>query len=144
MSEKYRVVQWATGQVGRRALPAILDHPELDLVGLWVHSPDKVGKDAGEIAGRRPVGIQATNAVDALLDLQPDCVLYTPQRMDVALVIRMLEQGINVVTTCAGYVTGTNLRPGRRESIEEAGRRGGATFMGTGFDPGYGISSPDS
>jgi hypothetical protein len=107
MTTKYRVVQWGTGQVGRRALPALIDHPELDLVGVWVHSPEKVGKDAGEIAGCAPSGIAATNDVEATLDLAPDCVLYAPQRMDVGLVIRMLERGINVVTTCAGYVTGT-------------------------------------
>ena len=54
----YRVVQWATGKVGRRALAAIIDHPELELVGVYVHSPDKVGVDAGQLAGTADTGVQ--------------------------------------------------------------------------------------
>ena len=117
---KYRVVQWATGNVGRRAIPALLEHPELDLVGLWVHSADKVGRDAGDIAACEPSGIRATDDVEALVALQQDCVLYTPLSLDDDLVTGMLRRGINVVTTCAGFLTGTNLEPGRREAIEEA------------------------
>ena len=50
-SKKYRVVQWATGTVGIHAVPAIASHPDLELVGLWVHSADKHGKDVGEVIG---------------------------------------------------------------------------------------------
>ena len=42
-----RVIQWSTGNVGRLALRAIIGHPDLELVGLWVHGKDKVGRDAG-------------------------------------------------------------------------------------------------
>ena len=73
----YRVIQWSTGNVGRHALRCIERHPELELVGLWVHSPEKAGKDAGELAGLAPNGVVATNDVDALLALDADCVCYT-------------------------------------------------------------------
>ena len=52
----YRVIQWATGGVGRAAIEGILDHPELELVGCWVHSADKDGRDVGELVGRTPLG----------------------------------------------------------------------------------------
>src|SRR6185503_4366463 len=73
----YRVIQWSTGNVGRHAVRLIAHHPELELVGLWVHSADKAGKDAGELVGIEHLGVTATNDVDALLALDADCVCYT-------------------------------------------------------------------
>jgi 2,4-diaminopentanoate dehydrogenase len=136
VANRYRVVQWATGNVGRRALPAIIRHPEMELVGLWAHSDDKVGKDAGDLVGEATTGILASDDVEALLALRPDCVCYMPHAFDDDLVVRMLRAGINVVTTCGGFLTGTNF-PERRKRFDGAAREGGATFMGTGFDPGY-------
>src|SRR5688572_12715794 len=100
----YRVVQWSTGNVGRYALRGIINHPDLELAGLWVHSDDKVGRDAGELAGVGPVGVAATNDVDALLALKPDCVCYTAtadQRPTEALedLTRILRAGVNIVSS---------------------------------------------
>ena len=52
----YRVIQWATGGVGRAAIEGVLGHPDLELVGCWVHSPAKAGQDVGSLVGRDPVG----------------------------------------------------------------------------------------
>jgi len=38
-------------QRGRHALAGIDAHPELDLVGVFVSNPAKIGRDAGELAG---------------------------------------------------------------------------------------------
>ena len=100
----YRVIQWSTGNVGLCSLRGIIRHPDLELVGLWVHSDNKAGRDAGEIAGLEPTGVRATNDVDALLALDADCVSYTatadlrPQEAaeDIA---RILESGKNVVSS---------------------------------------------
>src|SRR3954471_17695393 len=73
-----RVVQWTTGNVGRCAVRAIVAHPDLELVGCYAFSADKVGRDAGALAGIDPVGVAATDDIDALLALRPDCVVYTP------------------------------------------------------------------
>jgi len=99
---KYRVIQWSTGNVGRHALRCIDRHPDLELVGLWVHSADKAGRDAGELVGLAPNGVQATNDVDALLALDADCVCYTATadlRPAEALkdIAQILESGKNVV-----------------------------------------------
>jgi 2,4-diaminopentanoate dehydrogenase len=56
-----RVVQWATGSVGVAAIKGVLEHPELELAGCWVHSEAKSGKDVGEIIGTAPLGVTATN-----------------------------------------------------------------------------------
>jgi hypothetical protein len=86
-----RVVQWTTGNVGRRSVRAVLAHPELDLVGCYAWSSDKVGRDVGELCGLDPVGVTATDDVDVLLALQPDCVVYTPMWPDVDELVRILE-----------------------------------------------------
>lgn len=128
----YRVIQWATGGVGRAAIQAIASHPELTLVGTWVHDPHKVGRDAGEIAGVERLGVAATDDVDALLALGADCVVYAPVMADRSTVIRLLEAGCNVVTPLNWFY------PGRRDvsDLEAACRRGGATLHGTGIHPG--------
>ncbi|OBB03388.1 dihydrodipicolinate reductase [Mycobacteriaceae bacterium 1482268.1] len=131
----YRVVQWSTGNVGRRSLRALIDHPELELVGVYVHGADKVGQDAGAMADRPPTGVYATDDVEAIIALAPDCVVYTPSQMDVGLVERLLLSGINVVTTC-DFLTGT-VRTAERATFSAAALSGGVTFMGTGFEPGF-------
>src|SRR2546428_2399166 len=73
----YRVIQWSTGNVGTFALRCIVGHPELELLGVWVHGPAKAGKDAGELCGLGPVGVRATTDAEALLALDADCVCYT-------------------------------------------------------------------
>ena len=83
------VVQWTTGNVGRRALRAILRHPALDLVGVFAHSPEKVGVDAADLCGHTPAtGVLATTDVDALLALKPDACSYNPLWPDVDLLCR--------------------------------------------------------
>ncbi|MDP2775980.1 MAG: diacylglycerol kinase, partial [Nocardioides sp.] len=93
-----RVIQWATGGVGRAAIEGILLHPELELVGCYVHSEAKHGVDVGEIIGTGPVGVVATNQVDEILALEADCVVYTPLVGDTAEVTALLRSGKNVVT----------------------------------------------
>lgn len=128
----YRVIQWATGGVGRAAIEGILAHPELTLVGCWVHSEAKVGKDVGELIGREPLGVTATNDVDALIAMEADCVMYSPVMADRELVVRLLESGKNVVTPLNWFYPG-----GRNVAdIEAACQRGNATLHGTGIHPG--------
>ena len=132
------MVQWSTGNVGRQALRAVLDHPELDLVGVFAFGHDKVGVDAGTLCGSEPVGVAATDDVDALLALVPDCVVYTPAYGDDDVVVRFLEAGINVVTT-SGYIFASDGQRGPHfwRNLEEAASLGGASMLGTGLNPGF-------
>jgi len=94
----YRVVQWATGNLGRAAVEGILSHPELTLAGVWVHSDDKAGRDAGEVCGIGPIGITTTQRIEDVVALAPDCVLYSPLLPIADEVVTLLAAGINVVT----------------------------------------------
>ena len=103
-----RVLQWTTGNVGRRSVLAVLANPELELVGCYAWSPDKVGRDVGELCGTTPAGVVATNDLDALLALRPDCVVYNPKWPNISDLVQILESGANVVTTAA-FITGDAL-----------------------------------
>lgn len=131
----YRVVQWTTGNVGKSSVAAIARNPALDLVGCYAWSPDKAGMDVGELAGLDPLGVTATNDIDALLALKPDVVVYNPMWIDVDELVRILEAGVNVVAT-ASFITGHNQGAGR-DKIADACLRGGATMFGSGISPGY-------
>jgi hypothetical protein len=89
----YRVIQWATGAVGKYAIAALHHNPAFELVGCWVHSPDKVGKDAGEIAGIEPIGVKATQSIEEILELEADAVHYAPLLSDPGELCRILESG---------------------------------------------------
>ncbi len=134
MPGMYRVIQWATGVVGKAAIQGVLRHPELELVGCWVHSDDKNGRDVGELIGEGPIGVCATTDVDALLALDADCVMYSPLLPDEQVVARILRSGKNVVTP-VGWVYPDPQSPGVRV-IEEACQVGAVTLHGSGIHPG--------
>ncbi|CAO5152990.1 Dihydrodipicolinate reductase [Frankia sp. AiPs1] len=132
-----RIVQWTTGKVASEAVKAIAERPDLELVGVYAYSKDKIGKDAGELTGLgRDLGVVATDDIDALIALQPDCVLYMPLNPDVDQLTRLLRAGINVAST-AGFVTGRAYGAEARAALEAAAREGHATLFGSGINPGW-------
>jgi 2,4-diaminopentanoate dehydrogenase len=128
----WKVIQWATGGVGRAAIEGVLDHPELELVGCWVHGEAKDGQDVGALVGRAPIGVYATRDIDALLALAADCVIYSPLMADPKTLVRILRAGIDVVTPL-GWIYPKRIDA---REIESACREGGSTLHGTGIHPG--------
>ena len=128
----YRVIQWATGGVGRAAIEGVLDHPDLELAGAWVHSESKEGTDLGTLVGRSPAGVTATRDVAALLALDADCVLYSPFMADAEVVAAILESGKNVVTPLGWFYPPTD----ERDRFDALARSAGVTLHGTGIHPG--------
>jgi 4-hydroxy-tetrahydrodipicolinate reductase len=139
----YRVIQWSTGNVGTAALRCIIRHPELELVGVWVHSADKAGRDAGELCGLPPTGVLATNDVDTLIALDADCVSYTAtadlRPMDaIADMARLLASGKNVVSSSVvAAIWPLHLDPSMRAPLEDACTAGGVSCFTSGIDPGW-------
>ncbi len=139
----YRVVQWATGPVGRHAIAAVHDHPDLELVGCWVHDPAKVGRDAGAIAGIGPVGVVATGDKEEILAMHADCVLFMAQGdadppPAVADICALLASGKNVVSTAVTpLIYPASMGRGVVARLEDACAAGGTSFHGTGIEPGW-------
>lgn len=137
-----RVVQWATGTTGRLALRAVIDAPHLELVGVRVYDPAKVGRDAGELCGRPPTGVVATDDRDAIIGLGADVVLYmggVERNPDSCFqdVVDLLAAGSNVVTTGSSFIDVHTFDPARARAIEEACEKGSSTFLGVGLFPGF-------
>lgn len=139
-----RVVVWSTGGIGSIAVRAVAENPGTDLVGVWVHSPEKAGRDAGELVGIGPIGVTATDDADALIALRPDCVVYAasgPERDAGAMpdYIRLLEAGINVVTTTTNrLIYPPAFEPEAwRDQLTAAAAAGGVSLYASGIEPGF-------
>jgi 2,4-diaminopentanoate dehydrogenase len=128
----YRVIQWASGGVGRAAMQGVVAHPDLDLVGCWVHSPQKDGVDVGTLLSGSPIGVLASTDVDAVLSVDADCVLYSPIFADVSVITRILESGKNVVTPLGWFYPPDT----ERDRIDAVCKTAGVTLHGTGIHPG--------
>ena len=133
----YRVAQWATGTIGRRALQGIIGHPNLTLVGVHVYTQEKVGRDAGDLCGLDAIGVTATGSIDEILAVGADCVLYMPRTLDIDEVCRMLASGANIVTTCGQFHHPASMDSAVRAQIEKACATGGTSIHSTGSSPGF-------
>jgi 2,4-diaminopentanoate dehydrogenase len=140
-----RVIQWASGNVGRHAVAAIASRPDLKLVGMYVYGADKDGRDAGEIAGIGRLGVMATASVEQVLALNADVVVHSPlpslvygadPDADIKTFCRLLESGKNVITT-VGYLYPRAHGPALVRRLQAACRKGGTSFHSTGLNPGW-------
>ena len=141
----YRVVQWSTGNVGRHAIAGIDARPDLELVGVWVSNPGKVGVDAGKLAGLdRELGVVATDDADALLALEPDCIVHTAMADDrifeaLSDLERLLRAGVNVVSSSPVFlqypdgVVPAEMSAGVRQAALDTG----VSLWVNGIDPGF-------
>jgi hypothetical protein len=150
-SSRYRVIQWATGNTGQRALREVIRHPSLDLVAVRVYDSAKDGVDAGDLCGEGATGVRATTDRDAVLKLDADCCLYMPRATGrgqtragltedelVEDVVGLLGAGTSVVTTCTDlFARGARLSDANRARVLEAAESGNASMWASGSDPGF-------
>ena len=131
-----RVIQWTTGNIGRRSLHAILGRPDMELVGVYAHGEDKVGLDAAELAGwPEQTGILATNDIEVLLATQPDACCYNPLWPSIDELEMLLAAGVNVCTSAA-WITGGKNSKADVERIQMACEVGNSSIFGSGAHPG--------
>lgn len=140
-----RVVQWGSGNVGRSAIATVAERPGLDVVGLLVSNPDKVGRDIGSIAGIEPLGVLATDDVEQIIALDADVVLHMPlpslvhgddPGADLDNFCRLLASGKHVITT-VGYMYPKVYGNDVTGRLTDACALGGVSFHGTGANPGW-------
>ena len=132
---RYKVIQWATGVVGKAALTGIIRHPRLELVGVRVYNEEKEGVDAGELVGLPATGVRATRDVESLLSSDADCIVYCPAPFDINEICQLLEAGKHVI--CPNpYWYPFHQRPEETQRIKEACRKGGVNLHASGCNPG--------
>ena len=143
-SPPLRVVVWSTGWIGSIAIRSVQRRPDFELVGVWVHTPEKVGQDAGVLAGMDPIGLTVTDDFDALLALRPGLRRVRGKRPRAgrrrgSRLLRFLDAGVNVVTVT--LVRRWSIHPvwiaEWRDQLAEAAERGGASLYASGIEPGF-------
>lgn len=138
----YKVIQWATGEVGAECLRLLLDEPDVEVVGAFGYSASKEGRDVAELVGRPPCGVRVTTDRDEILALDADVVMHnallTPEGWpDLDEDVRaLLRSGKNVVST-ASYFRPAAHGSDYAATFEDAAREGGTTLLGTGINPGF-------
>jgi 4-hydroxy-tetrahydrodipicolinate reductase len=132
-----RIVQWGTGTIGAHSLRAVVEHPHMTLAGVYVHSADKAGRDAGDLCGTGPTGVLTTGSLDEVLALDADCVLHMPLTTGHDELCALLASGANVVTTTGGLHHPAGLDPAVRERVETACAQGASSIHDTGSSPGF-------
>lgn len=141
---EYKVIIWAPGSVGALALVETIRHPELELVGVFAYSDDKVGRDAGDLCNLAPTNIVVTHDRQTIFDLDADVVIHCASKAfgpdtksnNEDDILHLLASGKNVITTTTYthlLTYGSNLK----KRFEEACRQGGVSFFGTGENPGF-------
>jgi hypothetical protein len=138
-----RAAVWGPGSMGVIALRGVIDHPELELVDLVVHSDVKAGKDAGKLCGIDPVGVVATTDPARLLDGDADVVVYAAAANLRPLeavndMVSILRAGKNVVSCSVVPLVYPNaVDPAVTDPLREAALTGGVSFFTTGIDSGF-------
>jgi 4-hydroxy-tetrahydrodipicolinate reductase len=135
--KKYRVVQWATGRIGESSLRELIRSPDMELVGVYVHSAAKEGRDAGELCGLAPIGIKATRDIQEIIALKPDCVVAVQEGANIDDVCRFLEAGVNIATSRVDYLEPDRMDPDVRRRTEAACLKGNSSIHATGSSPGF-------
>lgn len=144
-----RVAHVGTGNVGGLALAQLIANPQFELTGVCVSTPEKVGRDAGELCGvgldePTTTGVSAVGDLDAVLATRPECVVYCAMgdtRLPDAMadVMRILAAGINVVGSSPGLLQYPwGVMPDKYiDRVEDAARQGNSSLFISGVDPGF-------
>ncbi len=138
---KYRAIQWATGAMGGSVLRGLIDHPSVELAGVYVYSENKRGRDAGDLVSRSPTGVLATNSLEEIVALDADVVIHCgrlipPYGSHDKEIISLLVSGKNVISI-NGYSNPGYWDKAQRRTLEEACLKGGSTLTSGGLNPGY-------
>jgi len=141
----YNIIQWGSGTVGAQVIAEVARRRDLALKGLFVYNSEKVGVDAGVIAGVGTLGVKATDSVEKILAMDADCVIHSPlsslvygedPEADLKTICALLASGKDVITT-VGYMYPKVYGARVVNTLARACRAGNSTFHGTGANPGW-------
>jgi hypothetical protein len=141
----YKIFQWASGTVGTHTARVALQRESLELVGMHVYSPDKVGQDVGALIGGEDTGICATCDIETIKASTADVVIHTPlpskvygdnPDQDVDDFCELLAAGKNVITV-VGYMYPKVYGEKLVKRLQDACLAGNSSFHSTGLNPGW-------
>ncbi len=130
---RYRVAQCYTGPVGSEIVRRLENHPRLELVGVLVHHPEKLGRDSGELVGAARNGVITTGRLDEIIALRPDAVIWSGPTYDLDVFETILRAGINLYNGIGAFFL--EGQP-EEQRLHGAALGGGVSLAGGGNIPG--------
>ena len=136
-----KAIQCGLGPIGNLVTRYLLEREGVEIVGAIDIDPDKVGKDVGELAGERAVGVEVSDDAEGVMaNSGADAVILTTVS-DLQVVrdqvLAILEHGLSVVSTCEELAYPWETDPAIGEEIDKAAKAAGAAVLGTGVNPGF-------
>jgi 4-hydroxy-tetrahydrodipicolinate reductase len=123
------------------AIAAILAaRGSIEIVAAVDRDPAKEGRDLGELTGGAGSGVNVSAELDLGGAQLPEVVVVTigSRVSDIEPVaLPLLSAGVNVISLCEELAYPWWSHPEASKRLDEAGRRGGATVIATGCNPGF-------
>ena len=142
MDRKVRVVQFGTGKMAVYTMRYVMEKGG-EVVGAIDVNPNVIGKDIGQIMGKKELGVKVTaleNAEEMLRTTKPDiCVVETMSLIkDVEEALMLCARlGINAITTCEEAFYPWNSNPSITKALDEMAKKTGCTITGSGYQDIY-------
>ena len=140
--KKIRVIQYGLGAMGSMMAKLILQKRDLELVGVIIKSPEKHGKDLGDVLNlKKKTGILCTNKPEELLQEEKADILlhaavsYVPEVWN--QIKPAVKAGINVITIAEEMGYPFLKYPALSKEIHETAKKNKVSVLGTGINPGF-------
>lgn len=135
----YKVIQIGFGSLGKEIFMELHNRKDLRLIGIIDVDKTKVGKDAGTLAFKKPIGMKVVDNISAVKS-KPDVAIHaTTSSLKDAYeqIAELLKHRINVISTCEQLVyphaSNTNLA----KKLDIIARKNKVNVLAVGVNPGF-------
>ena len=136
-----KVVHYGIGPIGAGLVKYVLQKEGVKIVGAVDVDKNKVGKDLGELAVGKSIGVKITNDAEGLLRrAKPDIVIHSTgsylQNIKSQL-FQIMDARADLISTCEELSYPFLKHPDIAKALDRRARKNGVTVLGTGVNPGF-------
>ncbi len=142
LSPEIRIILYGVGSIGSQIARLLLRKKGLKIVGAVDASPEKIGRDLGEVIGvEKTLGVSISGDSERLLSsVDADVALHATSSFlkDVYLQLaQLIKRGVNVISTCEELTYPYVVDESLAFNLDRLARKHGVTLLGTGVNPGF-------
>ena len=140
--DKIRTIHYGIGAIGAEVVKALLNNPEIEIVGAIDAGAAKSGKDLGEAAGiGHTVGIPVSYEPEPLLkDVYADVVVHCTGSSLTEVypqIMSMVSAEKSVISSCEELAFPWVRYPEISQKLDRRAKETGVRVLGTGVNPGF-------
>ena len=136
-----KVVHYGIGPIGAGLVKYVLQKEGVKIVGAVDIDKSKVGKDLGEVAVGKRIGVKITDDAKGLLRrTKPDVVLHSTGSYlhnVKSQLFQIMDSGADVISTCEELSYPFLKHPDIAKALDRRARKKGVSVLGTGVNPGF-------